>query len=41
MERPGDIDQYKEWLKQEHGYRVDAKTERYYETVSLFYTLRI
>lgn len=35
MERPTSLDQYEKWLKEELGFRIDAKARRRYETVSL------
>lgn len=35
MERPTDLEQYEKWLKEELGYRIDAKVKRRYETVRL------
>ena len=33
-ERPRDIDQYKKWLKKEHGVEILDRTKRYYESVT-------
>jgi hypothetical protein len=35
MERPTDLEKYENWLKEELGYRIDAKVKRRYERVSL------
>ena len=35
MERPTDLEKYEKWLKEELGYRIDAKVKRRYETVRL------